>query len=168
MTEPDPSNPNALTAEHVAALRAADDSVSFYFYLGSDAESACLARKKPRPEPGYDTSKAEAIVANIPLDAPVFTIYKADQSPERDLPTVCYAGVSSPKYTAEWQTVVGLLRKGDVLVPEWRSGNYASMFEKGLALDEFILRVRRGEKVLSFYIDNQVAPLGSPSRMIRS
>jgi hypothetical protein len=164
----------ALTHDDLLALRNANDSVSFYwgdamldYGQGFGGRSFAIARKRSASSIYGTTDRV------IILSDPIFAIYDAGGCTGGRAPRSCYTSASSPRVNPEWQTVVGLLRVGDVLIPEWIGGNTNELTRAaGLTYDEFRLRVRRpltGDRFrhLTFILNHMVTQANSSSRMIQ-
>lgn len=161
-----------LSRDDLKALRSADDSVSFYWlheFPTDKPRSIVVARKRHNPGDGFNE---RTLNRTIVLNDPVFTIYERNGDSGRSRPLSCFWSVMTPKFHAEWRTVVDLLREGDELIPEWVGGNSNENIRKaGLTKDEFKLRVRRrsgkGDKVMTFFMDDCVTPIGCSAAMIQ-
>lgn len=78
---------------------------------------------------------------------------------------VAFHSVSTARDT--WQTIVGLLRKGDTLWVEWVADNNNQNHEAvNFHSDELILHVLRGDRGLAFKVAVSVGPHNT-ARMIR-
>lgn len=80
----------------------------------------------------------------------------------------CYVYMSSSQYDHELQTILGLLKVGDCLTLHWQRGALNSEVVKSVDFvgDKLSLIIQRGEKRLTFHIDQQLGP-DNTARMIK-
>ena len=80
----------------------------------------------------------------------------------------CFSLEHSGQHSPRWRTIVSLLRRGDVLALRWSedAGTCPALEERGMHGDCLDLEVKRGDKTLTFYIDDRVGP-DNTARMVR-
>jgi 3-keto-L-gulonate-6-phosphate decarboxylase len=76
--------------------------------------------------------------------------------------------IHSAKYCEVWQTVLAILRAGDVVSLHWLANAERNQYAEGASLhvDTLQLDVKRGKRVLSFAIAHSVNP-GNTARMVK-
>ena len=161
----------ALTADDIAALRAAD-SVTFHAYHGRG-----FVRAHKRPGPGRDTfSTREQRLYSEP-DGPTertreITVDYSAYSYDRPgaLAATQWAAfhmIHMAQYSPTWQTIVALLHTGDVLRLDWIASGGSNQYvtDAGLHADELRLQVERRARIMTFSVGHSVTPDNS-ARMI--
>ena len=79
-----------------------------------------------------------------------------------------FAMQMTARFNDNWQTVVGLLRVGDVVSLKWtRANDSESLREAQMSRDTLDFVVTRKNKTMTFRIDTCVCPVNSLARMIR-
>ena len=94
----------------------------------------------------------------------------------------CFSMIHCPKYSEEWQTIVSFLREGDSLQLRWigcdnngyltrsmvtdRDEQSSPGLGEKLYHDKLYLKIVRGKKSFSFYLDDSICPDNS-ARMVK-
>jgi hypothetical protein len=160
-----------LTAMDIKALRQAQ-TVSFHAGTPGDNGHAVIRATKRVAQPGpfgdgerhYEIQVATRVASFINNDSE---------------PRVCFAMIHSSQYEDVWRTTVSMLRPGDELELNWKEDACCNGYMKessGSASDSgpfevlhgdvLELRVKRGKRELTFYVDHSICP-DNTARMIR-
>lgn len=169
-----------ISANDVKALRTAD-TVSFHHYQDG---GEIRASKWNRSRGPFDDCEKKYSIAVLSSFAGKFTTTADDDDETGERVTAdnsaCFAMEHCASYSEEWQTVAHFLRAGDVLTLHWCADGIANGYFKGatvrqsaevgagmlLYADTLRLKVKRGEKRFSFFLDVSICPNNS-ARMIR-
>lgn len=152
-----------LTAEHLKALRNADD-VSFHHVPSEDGPPTYVrATKRVDPKDGFGP---RGIDVEIPADVQ-WAIYERGGDTGRSTPTRAYWSILSCKFSPQWKTLAQLLKVGDRLVLQWTRQASGDLRAAGFATYEFGVDVRRitgkagKEQRLAFLLDARTEKLGN-------
>ena len=140
--------PVGLTALDLKALREAN-MVSFH--QTKEGQGFITATKRLRtPTPWEDEKRYEIRVESL-----VRSYRNGSKSDDR---YACHYLTTTAQYDEHWRTVASLLRVGDVLVLKWNedAGSCPFLEQRNLHGDSFELVVRRGEKTLTFLLEEKV------------
>jgi hypothetical protein len=161
-----------LTAADITALRTAD-YVSFHQY---DGIGKIVANAHGRGEQRIYTAREQKLFPTashldrsrvMVVDSAMHGYTSDDEYFGGRKDGRAYASVSTPSMSDHWQTLVSLLRAGDVLTLRWSASNNTDNHKSvGFHADELRVLVRRGDKVLTFLVDYSVGPYNS-ARMIQ-
>jgi hypothetical protein len=169
--------PEPLTADDVAALRAADQ-VTFSHYEGSATIRAYFRGNRPAtariwtlfPTPEHGTERSRTVntgasVRGYNNSGESMAMWTAT---EEDHAVTCFYFLYSAQLTETWTTIASLLRAGDTLTLLWvADNNSAHIREAGLHSDLLELRATSAKGVTrTFNVGAQVSPDNS-ARMIR-
>ena len=164
-----------LTKEEVQALRKATDSVCFDFIPDSG-----ISRIRANSKVGTGEGSTRTVFVEVD------SFIRYQDKNFKDQPVVrCYEMEHFPQM-AEWQTIAGSLRAGDVIQLDWReSGNgylegcrcnvttesgYVAARDEPIYWDRLFLRVqrplKRRTKELVFHVGDSICPNNS-AKMIR-
>lgn len=177
-----PDRVGTLTADDLAALRHADDVVfhvvkgESYVFVTIDGPASGTAGVYTAREQRLFPNTRDVLIGGRGrrIDTAASVVGYGDDSDGRrwSLSTfpgaTCSALLSAPTVNKTWRTVVGLLRTGDRIVPEWLADNNSENVRRaGMHTDELTLRVQRGDREdMYFPLMHRVGPDDS-ARMIQ-
>jgi len=160
--------PHRLTAIDLNCLRQADDAC---FYLNTEGIPAY-----PEDEAGIKLVKRGAYDDPFSQDKYHFIPCKMylDRVTGFKDATVGFEMIHAGKYNDNWQTIIGVMKPGDVITLEWRpdyhQNGYMQKAEPVLHGDALYLvvtrQLKRGQKRMSFLISAQCCP-NNTARMIK-
>ncbi len=168
-----------LCKEDLKAMRLAD-SVSFH-YNGEAEGSKIHCSKRVRDVGPYDDREKHW---DVIVQSTFGTVSMCSDHGKK--PSSCFEMMFGTQFHQEWQTVVSCLKVGDELTLHWVADGQSTGYSKrcritetndngesyspgmGMAIhaDCLYLKVKRGEKRLSFLLDVSLCPDNS-ARMIR-
>lgn len=149
----------ALSAEHLKALRNADD-VCFQY---QEEQAFITARKRIDPRDGFGSRE---ISVKVPADHRV-RAYMSDGSSILTDPVDAFTSVPSAKHDGRWLTAVKALKVGDRLLLRWEHDTRQNLREVGFVVTNFTLEVIRTvgkdgrEQRLHYLLDVSVSKAGS-------
>lgn len=163
-----------LSPQDIAALREADN-VTFHVMKGCGFIRCHLDGY--RGEPRIFTKREQVLFPDVDLrdrrreigvDQSTHGYTDAGLSTwQADKQTTAFHMEHGSKYDRPWQTVVSLLRTGDVLRLDFvGSNNNGYLKEAGLHLDSLTLSVTRGKRRMEFLLATSVCPDNS-ARMVK-
>lgn len=159
-----------LDADHVRALKDADDHVTFFLH---GDERYARAVRKTRTNRHASPQYSEVLV---PVDTVVKDYRRDNLTPRQraeagELTPIrfCVWPISTPKFDHRWRTAVEFIRAGDRLTAIWTvANNTGKLTDAGLVADEFDLQVTRNGKHRLFMLGYQIDSPRSPLRIARS
>ena len=163
-----------LTKEQIRALRTANDVSIFHnpFAMPEDKQHAMIrVTKKIKAPAGYKVERETEAVMEIGVWSNL-RHYSASESKggiTAESNPCGFSMISYADHSAAWQTIVSLLKEGDRIELEWDADCYgpdSSLRRAGMSMDRLTLVIRRGDKKMTFLLDDWAGEMFSRSRLI--
>jgi hypothetical protein len=155
----------------IQAMKLAD-TVSFHRVNGKNTIVA--TKRVPKPKAFEDTERRHEIEVDGHVDH-----FRGDGEYALPYDTIehihkfasCFDMIHSSQYSDEWQTIVSILRPGDVISLVWQGADNNGYLNNAqgqrLYPDKLYLKVKRdGKRDMSFYLTDSICP-NNTARMIR-
>ena len=151
-----------LTTDDIKALRQAT-SVTFHFTaVGQGDDGTTVTARRDTKDSVFGDSTAER---RFDTEKAAFTLHGPQRS-SRGGPAKAVCNFNA-EHNDLWNTVVADLRVGDKLTPLWVANNDTEILKEAeLHNDEFYLKVNRGDKTKTYWLDARITPDGSTAAMI--